>query len=305
MRIVLILAALSAACTVKPVVREPAPPPPAPAPPDPRAVGGQWSWSHVSDEDGVRRVEHERWTLERQVERVRGRYQRTITFLSLDGRPFECTQSPSYRLHAVYELDGRLAGDHVELRETDYQVADSPCERGFRRLASYRARVAGGQLQLESEHGTQVLGPAAGDPPPPPRQAGNPAGAWTWSTRSVEPTGEAAGATRIEHEDWQLEVATDGVIAGWYVRTVTVFDEHGRPFACSGEPRFQYRDRYRLRGAGNGRRFTVTEVEAETAPNRCVLATERHLDAAVGHLDGDYLVLEWRGGRRQILHRWP
>jgi hypothetical protein len=287
------------------VVREPAPPPPLPAPPDPREVAGSWSWSHVSDADGVRRVEHELWVLERHAEGVRGRYHRTITFLSVDGRPFECTQTASYHLRAVYQLDGRLAGDHVELRETDYQVAESPCERGFRRLASYRARVDGGRLELESEHGTQVLGPAPGDSPAPAPRSANAAGAWTWSTRSIEPTGEAAGATRIEQEDWQLEVAADGVIGGWYVRTVTVFDEDGRPFACSGEPRFQYRDRYRLRGAGSGRRLTVTEIEVETVPNRCVRAAERHLDAAVGHLDGDYLVLEWRGGRRQVLHRLP
>jgi hypothetical protein len=257
----------------------------------------------VSDADGVRRVEHELWQLERDADRVRGRYRRSITFLSLDGRPFECTQSPSYQLHAVYELEGGLADDHVELRESDYQVADSPCERGFRRLASYRARVADGRLQLNSEHATQVLAPATGAPPPLPRTAADAAGSWTWSTRTREATGEAAGATRIEHEDWQLEVAGDGVIEGWYLRTVTVFDEDGRPFSCSGQPRFQYRDRYRVRGAGADGRLSITEVEAEPGSSPCLLADRRHLDAAVGHLDGDYLVLQWRGGRRQVLRR--
>src|SRR5688572_14240225 len=60
------------------------------------AVAGDWEWSHISEQDDVRRIEVERWNVAVAGTQVTGSYERSVTFLSTDGVPFDCNQNLTY-----------------------------------------------------------------------------------------------------------------------------------------------------------------------------------------------------------------
>ena len=296
-------------------------PVPAPAPARvPLTVGdivGHWKWSLVSEEDGVRRVEVETWRF--QVAEAAdgaasgaaagphlvGSCERAVTFMSLDGMPFSCNQELSYRLQATYQIDGHIVGgDHALLAERDYQVTPSPCERGERRLATYQARLLpGGQLRMHWADGRQTLARIQASEANPPAASGSAGdtltGHWRWQSRNQE-----GDEVRVESEAWELhEAVSTGKLEGTVERMVTVFARHGTRYACSDDTFYRYRDRYTVRGSRQGADLTVSEVAVEPEKHPCLDYHERHLDAALGSVIGEYVVLTWRGGKRQVLHR--
>ena len=110
-------------------------------------------------------------------------------------------------------------------------------------------------------------------PHPPPRVEG----AWTWGTGG-------------QPESWTLEV-TEGVVSGSYERSV-VRD------ACT------IVWRYSVRGAQDGTGLTLAETDVEALPGDCAPdAPVQELDSARGVIYGDVIVLQWRGGKRQVLRR--
>lgn len=270
------------------------------------AVRGHWRWTHVSERDGVRRVEVERWHLEvpgpaREPIPVAGSYERVVTFLSLDGVPFTCNQTLSYELRATYRIEGELSSGGLALREVAYQAAPSPCEPRRRALGTYQGERAGDALVLRWPGGEQTLervpAPEPTEGASPPGPAGL-AGAWHWQTRT-----RRSNEVRVEVERWQLDGAPGGRLRGTIERTVTVFDAEGAYYECSGETYYRYRDRYTVRGHREGARLHISEIAVEPDAHPCLVHQQRHLDSAVGELVGDYLVWTWRGGRRQVLHR--
>ena len=266
----------------------------------PGDVGGHWQWSHIDDSDGVRRIESEHWQLELDTDTVSGHYDRTVTFLSLDGRPFDCSQTLSYRLTTRYTLIGTADTRHFEISERAYEVGPSPCERGFRRLASYRGALVGATLELDWSDGhkqTLVRGEA---PPPAPAPPTLVTGPWRWHNRQTTVTNHEV---RVESEAWELVEGDYGTVTGTYLRTVTVFDDEGRSYACSGDSHYQYRDRYTVVGARRGAELTLAETSVAAAAHPCLTQHERHLDAARGSIGPDYLRLVWRGRHNQVLHR--
>jgi hypothetical protein len=264
-------------------------------------LAGQWRWSMVTEEAGVRRVEVERWRLQAHGSGIRGTYERTVTFLAQSGVPFTCNQDLSYELRTVYQVEGRDRDDAgVELRELDYQTAPSPCDTGHRSMTSYhyRGERVGQGLVLRWPGGEQTLWPDAAAP------AGEHlavrtavTGRWRWQSRSQQGT-----QVRVETEDWELAENSAGAITGTVARTVTIFDAEGQRYDCSGDTFYRYRDQYTVRGHRTGARIGLHETAALPEQHPCLVHKERHLDAAVGELSGDYVVLTWRGDRTQILH---
>lgn len=263
-------------------------------------VRGGWTWSHAHESDGVRRIEHERWMLQLDGTRVTGRYTRDVTFLSLDGNPFECSQTLSYSLRSTFELGGKAHSRHIELSERDFEAVSSPCESGFRKLARYEGFLTDAGLMLIWKGGSQTLIRAAVPEPGDASAALVADGRWSWHNSS---DAESAGEVRVEREDWELSEEDDGSLRGTYLRAVTVYDPAGRAFECSGQSQYRYTDRYTVAGSRRGTRIVLSEVAVDAEPHPCLPQGSRHLDAAVGSLDGGYLELTWRGGHRQVLHR--
>jgi hypothetical protein len=265
-------------------------------------VDGQWRWSMVTEAEGVRRVEVERWHLQaRGANRIGGTYQRTVTFLSQSGVPFTCNQDLSYELRTVYQVAGTVRdGKGVELSELEYQTAPSPCDTGHRSLARYEGERVGERLVLRWPGGEQTLGREAAAPGVPAEHLAARAavtGRWRWQSRSQQ-----GDQVRVEVEDWELAENPAGAITGTVARTVTIFDAEGQRYDCSGDTFYRHGDRYTVRGYRTGTSIGLHETSALPEPHPCLVHKERHLDAAVGELSGDYVVLTWRGGRKQILH---
>ncbi len=267
-------------------------------------AAGQWRWSHLSDKNGVRRVELERWTLSlAKDDQVRGHYDREVTFMSLDGVPFRCSQSLRYRLTTRYTLRGTSAGGKLNLKEVEYRNASSPCDTGHRGLSSYEGSVTGDTLRLTWQRGSQTLTRASVNtelPSTPSPGVATAKGTWHWQNRREV---KNAREVRVESEQWTLNEQTGGTVTGSYLRSVTVFSQTGRAFTCNGETYYQYKDSYRVRGSRTGDRLILSEIGSTPADSPCVSHKKRHLDAATGKLKGDFIVLEWRGRHKQILHR--
>jgi hypothetical protein len=308
-RLSLVLAILIVAC------RSPAAPPAAPRPlTNDRGLTlqrlvGHWQWTLESDDAGVHRIERETWELARDpsapagVVRAIGAYDRDVEFRSTDGVPFACDEQPVYHQRARFHVRADITGAGVTITETDYQPEPSPCDHGFRKLGSYRASVGGDRITLAWPGGDQTLRRAPDRLPDDPPFAGLAPrwdGAWTWAAHTMDD----AGNRRDEQEDWQLTVGDDGVASATYVRTVTTTSIDGRPLACAGTHRWSYVDRYVLDGHRDGDLLTLTEVAFQPGAHPCLATTpDRSLDSLTAQIDGAFLELEWRGKRRQILHR--
>ena len=266
--------------------------------PSPQGLSGSWQWSLVSEKDGARQVEQEFWQIAAEGGTLTGHYDRLVTFLSADGVPFVCNQDLRYLQKTRYALTGTYQGSTIEIREASYDATPSSCDEGYRTLVTYRAEMRDGKLVLHWPAGTQTLVRATeGSRTMLAEPTGQLAGSWRWQSRN-----ERRGEVEIETEDWDI-TEEPGTFAGTVTRTVTVFDPEGRRYECSGDTFFQYRDRYTIRGQRTGDSLALQETAVTPGATACLEHTERHLDAAMGSLEGDHIVLTWRGNRRQVLHR--
>jgi hypothetical protein len=295
------------------------------------SLAGTWEWGHAVDEPGLRRVERElwRWLPARERGVVRGHYLREVTVRS-SALPFACNQDTLYRQRAWFEVEARAirpsrqAGGErdprgaIEIVETSYRVEPSPCDHGFRKLGRYRARVDKGRAELRFPEGRQTLwrtsydGGALAVPweETPPRLAG----AWQWATATID----EQGLLRREGERWELmmkDAALDAadfggaaehalLFDGVYARRVRVESRDGSIIPCAGATAYEFEDRYVLDGKRRGALIAVQETEVQAGEHPCLRGRhERTLDTALLEPRGDFLVLEWRGKRRQVLHR--
>ncbi len=273
---------------------------------------GAWTWIHTSTVDGTMRLERERWLIdgiERQPdghEALIGRYRRDLVVFSVDGSPFVCSQQAAYTQIAVFDVRVTAHQDEVSIEETAYRTMPSPCEPGFRKLGRYVATFTedlrpvlswdGGSQALTS-YGAVPYRPAAVDLPALPD---GPGGAWRWAMRSRDEEGDV----RDEDERWELAVGDDGAIGGTYLRSVMVSSGDGRVLPCAGATSYGFLDRYTVRGVVDGDSLRFDEIAVEPGTHPCLAGTpERRLDSASGRVDGGFLVLTWRGQRRQVLHR--
>lgn len=268
---------------------------------------GTWRWLLRTTADGATRVEDEVWRF-RPVpgdpRRLAGRYLRTVEVRSDDQRPFQCNQRTRYRQRAVFEVEVELVAAGFEIRETEFRTEPSPCDHEFRRLASYRAELAPGRLALRWDGGAQTLHQIddahAALEDEPWAAAPEPYGAWRWEASSFDRHGNVYD----EREWWELTRRSDTRLDATYRRRVTVRSPDGGTIACAGGPSWTYDDAYILDGQREDEHWHFYERAVEPGDHACLRASPRRaLDEATAEQQGDYLVLEWRGKRRQVLYR--
>lgn len=268
-------------------------------------VGG-WSWMHRTTEAGTTRVESETWRFAKTDSPIKltGRYVRTVEVRSDDKQPFQCNQRPWYRQRAVFDVVVDLTATGFTIKETAYRAEPSPCDHGFRKVGTYTGEIAGGRLVLAWGGGTQTLIQLDNErrdlPADPWPNVASIAGPWRWDAVSYDDDGNL----RTEHEWWEVTRRTDTAIDATYRRRVIVNTVDGKAMPCANTNTWTFDDAFVLDGAREEEHWHLHELAAEPGDHACLRATpKRNLDEATAEQLGDYLVLEWRGKRRQVLYR--
>ncbi len=269
-------------------------------------VGG-WRWTVRASEAGTTRVEAETWRFRPSPgapTQLSGRYVREVEVRSDDRVPFACNQRPWYRQRAIYDVTLEATRTGFAVRETDYHTEPSPCDHGFRHLGSYTADSSGERFTLTWDGGSQTLWQTDTEltdlPLSPWPSTPEFAGTWRWDATSYDD----AGNLRDESEWWELTRRSDTRIDATYRRRVTVRSPDGTPITCAGAPSWTFDDAYLLDGQREEEHWHFYELAVDPGDHPCLKTTpKRSLDEATAEQIGDYLVLEWRGKRRQVLYR--
>ncbi|HEY0195261.1 MAG TPA: hypothetical protein VGC42_29300 [Kofleriaceae bacterium] len=268
---------------------------------------GTWRWTLRTQEGGTTRIEAETWRF-RPVDgapnRLVGRYVREVEVRSDDRVPFGCNQRPWYRQRATFELAVEPTRNGFAVRETDYRAEPGPCDHGFRKIGAYTGTLDGNRLQLHWDGGVERLwhvDAAVAELPAPPWPAEPPlAGPWRWDATSYDD----AGNLRDESEWWELTRRGADRLDATYRRRVTVRSPDGANIACAGAPSWTFDDGYVLDGQREEEHWHFYERAADPGSHPCLAPTpKRSLDEATAEQIGDYLILEWRGKRHQVLYR--
>ncbi len=268
---------------------------------------GDWRWVFRAEESATARVEDEQWQLRAdpaQPARLVGRYLRTVEVRSTDRVPFQCNQRLYYRQRALFDVVGELRGTELVLRETAYKTEPSPCDHGFRHLGEYHIEPNGNRITLRWDKGSQTLWQIDASAKPlqavPWTETSDPTGPWRWQTTSYDDDGNV----RDEAEWWEITRRTETRLDMTYRRRVVVRSPDGKPIACANAPSWTFDDAYVLAGQREEEHWHFNELAVEPGDHPCLRTTpKRALDEATAEQIGNFLVLEWRGKRRQILYR--
>ncbi|HEU0036347.1 MAG TPA: hypothetical protein VFQ53_37300 [Kofleriaceae bacterium] len=269
-------------------------------------VGG-WRWLLRTTEAGTTRIEDEVWRFKPSTaspNQLVGRYVRTVEVRSDDRVPFQCNQRPWYRQRAVFDVVVDITDAGFAIRETDYRAEPSPCDHGFRHVGSYAATLKGGRLTLAWQGGTQALAQIDGDnrelPAEPWPATPKLFGPWRWDMVSYDDDGNI----RSEHEWWEITNRSETKLDLTYRRHVSITSGDGKPIACANATSWSFDDAYVLEGEREEEHWRFVELASDPGDHPCLAPTpKRSLDEATAEQLGDYLILEWRGKRRQILYR--
>lgn len=268
-------------------------------------VGG-WRWMLRTEEAKTTRVEDEQWRFRPGPvpTQLVGRYVRTVEVRSEDRVPFQCNQRPWYRQRAVYDVTVDISTAAFAIHETAYRAEPSPCDHGFRHTGDYGAELDGDRMTLRWNGGKQTLWQLDEQdralPADPWTASPSLTGSWRWDATSYDDDGNL----RDEAEWWELTRRTDTTIDATYRRRVTVRSPDGKPITCAHAPSWSFDDAYVLSGQREEEHWHFYELAADPGDHPCLRTTpHRTLDEATAEQIGDYLILEWRGKRRQILYR--
>jgi hypothetical protein len=268
-------------------------------------VGG-WRWMLRTTENGTTRVEDETWRFVKTDSpgRLAGRYVRNVEVRSDDKLPFQCNQRPWYRQRAVFDVQVDLTPTGFTIREGDYRAEPSPCDHGFRKVGNYTAELAGERLVLAFPGGTQTLFQIDDDaknlPANPSPNKPSLVGPWRWDAVSYDDDNNI----RTEHEWWEVTKRSETQVDATYRRRVIVTSSDGKPIPCANATSWTFDDAYVLDGQREEEHWHFHELSAEPGDHPCLKATpKRALDEATAEQLGDYVILEWRGKRRQVLYR--
>jgi hypothetical protein len=267
-------------------------------------VGG-WRWMLRTSEAGTTRIEDETWRFRPATTPTKlvGRYIRNVEVRSDDRVPFQCNQRPWYRQRAVFDVEVDIVPTGFAIRETEYHAEPTPCDHGFRKVGSYTAELAGGRADLRWPDGKQTLWRIDDEPRDLPADPWGPPkieGSWRWDMTSYDDDGNV----HDESEWWQITRRTETQLDLTYRRRVTVRSPDGKTLACAGAPSWTFDDAYILDGQREEEHWHFFERATEPGDHPCLRLTPRRaLDEATAEQLGDYVVLEWRGKRRQVLYR--
>ena len=269
-------------------------------------VGG-WRWLHRTTESGTTRIEDETWRFRPMPgvpSKLVGRYVRSVEVRSDDRRIFQCNQRPWYRQRAVFDVEVDIAQAGFIVREIGYRTEPSPCDHGFRKTGHYTAELHGERLALRWADGAQTLWrvddelAALPEDPWPTTPAIE--GPWRWDMTSFDDEGNV----HDENEWWQITRRNDTQLDLTYRRRVVVRSPDGSTIACAKAPRWAFDDAFLLDGRREEEHWHFYERATEPGDHPCLRITPRRsLDEATAEQLGEYLVLEWRGKRRQVLYR--
>ncbi|MFH1130215.1 MAG: hypothetical protein V1754_02700, partial [Pseudomonadota bacterium] len=127
---------------------------------DPSEVTGVWTW-HMRSTDKERdvKIENETWQLVQKQKHVRGFYDRTVTIRSADNRRFSCNNGMEYTNTTRFQIEGKMEGRVLHIREVSYKAQPGPCETGERVLDEYKGILSpnGLTIRLEWGKGAQLL----------------------------------------------------------------------------------------------------------------------------------------------------
>jgi len=269
-------------------------------------VGG-WRWLLRTTDNGTTRIEEERWRFRHtdSPTKLIGRYVRTVEVRSEDRVPFTCNQRPWYRQRAVFDVTVDLLPAGFAIKETEYRAEPSPCDHGFRHVGDYTAELTGDRLTLAFTGGTQTLFQVDDDlradlPIDPWPNKPEISGPWRWDASSYDDDNNL----KTEHEWWEVTKRSETQIDLTYRRRVITTSSDGKPIPCANATSWSFDDAYVLDGQREEEHWHFHELAAEPGDHPCLKATpKRSLDEATAEQLGDYLVLEWRGKRRQVLYR--
>ena len=268
---------------------------------------GTWRWMLRTEEAATSRIENEQWQLRADPSapsRLVGRYLRTVEVRSTDRIPFQCNQRLHYRQRAVFDVVAEVQGNEFVVREVAYRAEPSPCDHGFRHMSEYRIEPQGNRITLRWDKGSQTLwhvdSASAPLADPPWTDKREPTGPWRWQATSYDDDGNV----RDEAEWWEITRRDGKRLDMTYRRRVTVRQPEGKPIGCANAPSWTFDDAYVLTGQQEEEHWHFHELAVEPGDHPCLRATpKRGLDEATAEQIGDFLVLEWRGKRRQILYR--
>lgn len=191
------------------------------APDERTGISGAWDWSlSLKTEKGDFRVERESWFLKQKGSKLAGHYSRTVTVVSRDGKPFECSGSLRYTLAAEFKIKGKVDGESLRIRETEVKVKPGPCEKGKRRLDSYEGRIGKGKIVLSWGEGDQAL------------RRRDLSGVWWWSRTRTLPNGD----TSVARERWHLVQKGGSLVGARYRQDIRVSNDKKR-YRCNGRLR--------------------------------------------------------------------
>ena len=227
---------------------------------------------------------------------------------STDSTPFGCDQQPRYRQRAQFDVVVTADADAsaFTVHETAVRTEPSPCDHGFRHLGDYRAALSGRRMVLTFDDGGRpgtetlhqvddLVGPLP-EPPWPARY--DLAGPWRWQSTVVDTDGNY----RDETEWWEVPA------------TPRLTRPTGGASPCAARTAHRWRARTRRAGRSttrtcwpaSARRSTGTSTNSRSTPATTRACARRRggIDQGTAEQIGDYVVIEWRGKRRQVLICW-
>ena len=214
---------------------------------------GIWDWSTAfKGKEGDLRAEREAWFLEKNGSKVKGRYVRTLTRVSMDDRVFGCNHKRRYTLVAEFALDGAVRGGRIFIREKSFRVRNTPCETGKRRLDRYAGKLNGDKLELSWRTGRQVL------------KRRLLSGVWTWRNQRVTRSGDTEAAS----ERWHL-VQKGAVVRGFRHRMDLHVSNDKKRYRCNGQLRMSRFVRWPLTGRVSGTTVSLSFGAPIVKPSPC------------------------------------
>ncbi len=206
-----------------------------------QSLTGAWDWENrLTTKDGNIRTEKEAWLLVEDNGTIRGQYRRSVTVLSVDGKPFACNGLVKYTRVATYKVSGTVKGHRVHIKEVSVQVQPGPCDDGQRRLDSYEGTVRADTLSVRWSGGTEIL------------KRRDMTGLWMGSTEKTLAQGDKAQWM----ETWRL-VQRGQQIAGLRDRTDVRISGNGQSYRCSHGLRIIRSIRWPLTGRIVGTRMVI------------------------------------------------